>query len=172
VENLPVWFLPADIAIFGLMWLSGVPALAALAFLLARRPRRALTWFSTALLCEAILGAALYFILIAVEPDLPPIVLTGLSLLLAGAGQFVAALRTPRTYAVALPFAVAAVVVVVVGIPSIGLSHVPNWRSLPVTLTSLALAAASLIIAVLFPFRSRRARAEGAEGTGLGLSSR
>jgi hypothetical protein len=142
------------------MWLSGVPALAALGFLLARRPRQALILFSTALLCEAILGAALYLVLIAVEPDLPPIVLTGLSLFLAGAGQFVAALRTPGTYAVALPFAVAAVVVIVVGIPSIGLSHVPDWGSLPVTLTSLALAAASLLIALLFPVRSRQARAE------------
>src|SRR5262249_47865618 len=150
----PGWFLPAVIAIFGLMWLSGVPALAALAFLLARRPCQALTLFATALLCEATLGAALYFVLTAVEPDVPPIVLTGLSLLLAGAGQFVAALRTPRTYAVTLPFAVAAGVVVVVGIPSVGLSHVPDWGSLPVTLTSLALAAASLMIAVLFPLSS------------------
>ena len=171
MENLPGWFLPADIAIFGLMWLAGVPALEALALLLARRPRQALTWFSTTLLCEALLGAALYLVLIAVEPDLPPIVLTGLSLLVAGAGQFVAALRTPRTYAVALPFAVAAVVVVVVGIPSVGLSHVPDWRSLPVTLTSLALAAASLLIAVLYPLRSRQAKAEGAEGTGPGRTN-
>jgi hypothetical protein len=167
VENSPGWFLPAVIAMFGLMWLSGVPALAALAFLLARRPRHALTWFSTALLCEASLGAALYVILIAEEPDLPPIVLTGLSLVVAGAGQFVAALRTPRAYAFALPFAVAAVAVVVVGTPSVGFSHVPDWRTLPVTLTSLALATASVMIAVLFPLRPGQPRAEGAQGEGL-----
>ena len=73
---------------------------------------------------------------------------TGLSLLLAGTGQFVAALRSPRTYAVSLAFAVGAVVVIV--------APIQGWQHLRVAVTSLTLAVASLIIAVVLPFGSRQ----------------
>jgi hypothetical protein len=100
-----------------------------------------------------------------------------LSLLLAGSGQFVAALHNRRTYALALGFAIGAVLVIVAG--PIGdrvlyrlnlspqwLNRLPDWRSLPVVVTSLALAVASLMIAVLLPLGSRQPEAEGSNATG------
>jgi hypothetical protein len=104
--------------------------------------------------------------------------------ILASAGQFVAALRSPRTFAVALAFAVGAVVVIVVGtpiryqildwvnVPLAWLDALPDWDSLLVAVPSLALAVASLMIAVLLPFGSRRTGAKGAAGKGPGLTCR
>ena len=146
MEGMPHWLLPAVMAIFGLMWLSVVPALVALGFLLARRPRPALILFSITLLCEAILGAAFYCV-VSLKFDLPT-ALAGASLLLAGVGQFIAALRGPRTYAVALPFGVSAVLVIVVGVRSAEHSGLPGWTGPPLIVTSLILAAAGVIVAV------------------------
>jgi hypothetical protein len=134
--------------------LSVVPALAATGSLLARRPHQALALFATALLCEAVLCAALCFLLLWTDWGFDlreglPVTLTGLNLLLAAAGQFVAALRGPRTYAIALAFAVGAVLVILAGtqvsywlhLPPAWLQVLPAWHSLPVAVTSFPLAA-------------------------------
>ena len=160
MEGIPVWFFFAFFAIYGLMGLCLVPALAALGFLLAGRPRQVLKLFATALLCEAMVWAAFCFLLLLIP--------TGLSLVLAGAGQFVAALRSPRTYAAALGFAAAAVAVIVAGTPMmwgvlvrLGLppdwvNLLPEWHSLPAAVISLSLGATSMMIAVLPLFVSRQ----------------
>jgi hypothetical protein len=74
--------------------------------------------------------------------------------------------------------AAAAVLVIVAGtsigyrvldglsLPPEWLNRLPDWQSLPVAVTSLALAGASLVVAVLDPFRSRPLYAEGAECKG------
>jgi hypothetical protein len=167
VEGIPGWFLFAVLVIYGLMGLSLLPALAAIGFLLARRPQQALTLFATALLCEAVAWAAFCFLIFGMW-DLRGMGLC-LILLLAGAGQFLAALRSPRTYAVALGFAAGAVVVRVAG-TSIGYGVLVGWCNMPpewwgllgewhdlrVAVISLPLAVASLMIAVFLPFRSRQ----------------
>jgi hypothetical protein len=163
------------------MGLSLLPAFAAGVLLLARRPQQALKLFATALLCEAVVWAAFCFLIGGW--GILPIGLTGLSLLLAGSGQFVAALRSPRTYAVALGLAAGAVLVIVVGtsigyrvldrlnLPPEWLDRLPDWQSLPVAVTSLALAGAILMIAVLVPSGSRPPEAGGAEGKGPGRTN-
>jgi hypothetical protein len=150
------------------MGLAVVPALVAVGLLLGRRPHQARTVFATALLCEAVLCAALCFLLLWTDWrfDLRrglPVGLMGLSLLLAGAGQFVAALRGPRPFAVALAFAVGAAAVIVAGtpvrfhildwvdVPLAWLDAFPDWNSLVWAVPSLALAVASLLSAALLP---------------------
>jgi hypothetical protein len=177
VEGISPWLFVAVFALYGLMALSVVPALAAVALLVSHRPRQALRLFAAALLCEAVVWAAFCFLLGRFRL---PIVLTGLSLLLAGSGQFVAALRSPRTYAVTLGLAAGAVLVTMVGtsigyraldklnLPPEWLNRLPEWHSLPVAVTSLALAGASLMIAVLVPSGSRPPEAGGAKGKGPG----
>ena len=180
MEGISPWFFVAVFALYGLMALSVVPALAALVLLLTHRPRQALRLFAAALLCEAVVWAAFCFLLGWFSL---PIGLTGLSLLLAGSGQFVAALRSPRTYAVTLGLAAGAVLVIVAGtsigyrvldrlnLPPEWLNRLPDWHSLPVAVTSLALAGASLMTAVLVPFGPRSPEAERAEGKGPGRTS-
>jgi hypothetical protein len=86
----------------------GVTSLTALGLLLARRTRGALITFAAGLLAATVLAALATLSFLQkgmgfyVEGSEPTIALTALSLLLAGAGQFVAALRRPRTYAAAL----------------------------------------------------------------------
>ncbi len=172
MEGFPIWWIYGIIAVYGLMGLSVVPALAAIGFLLARRPHQALTLFATALLSEAISCAAFCFLMFSLTSTL-----WGLSLLLAGAGQFVAALRSPRTYALASAFAVGAVVFIVAGTPmGFGVLHrvnlPPDWLNVLLAVTSLLLAMGSLTTAVLLPSGSRQAKAEGAEAKGPGLTSR
>jgi hypothetical protein len=180
VEGISPWLFVAVFALYGLMALSVVPALAAVALLLTDRPRQARRLFAAALLCEAVVWAAFCFLLGWFSL---PVGLTGLSLLLAGSGQFVGALRSPRTYAVTLGLAAGAVLVIAAGTP-IGyrvldrlnlppewLNRLPDWQSLPVAVTSLALAGASLMIAVLAPFSSRPPEAERTEGNGLGRTN-
>jgi hypothetical protein len=185
VEGMPGWLPLAGIVLFGLMGLAVVPALAAVGLWLAGRTYPARVLFATALLCEAILWAASCFLILWV--DLPSdlwrglaVALTGLSLLLAGAGQFVAALRSPRTFAVALAFAAGAVAVIVVGtplryhvrdwvdVPLAWLDVFPDWTSLVVAIPSLALAIATLMSAVLLSSGPRRTGAQGAEAGGRG----
>ena len=177
MEGINPWLFVAAFALYGLMALSVVPALAAVALLLTRRPRQALRLFAASLLCEAVVWAAFCFLL---GWSSLPIGLTGLSLLVAGSGQFVAALRNPRTYAVTLGLAAAAVLVLVAGtsvgyrvldrlnVPPEVLNRLPDWQSLPVAVTSLALAGASLMVVVLVPFGSRPPEAERGEGKGPG----
>jgi hypothetical protein len=100
-------------------------------------------------LCAAISFAAA----IILDKSTLPTGLTGLSILVAGSAQFVAAFRSPRTYAVALALAVAAVLVIMAGTPMGWMNVLPRWDSLPVAVTSLPLAIGSLVIAVFFPFR-------------------
>jgi len=200
VEGINPWIVIAVYALFGLMALSLVPALAAVALLLIykfegftdeeraatkeRVRKQALRLFAAALLCEALVWAA--FCIVLEWPHLRLLNgLIALSLLLAGSGQFVAAVRSPRTYAVALGFAAGAVVVLVAGtsiqfgygvlnrhdlapewLPPEWLYRLPDWKSLPMAVTSLILAGASLVVAVLDPFTSRPLDAEGAEGKG------
>jgi hypothetical protein len=144
MEGIAGWLLLAYLVCFGLMGLSLLPAFAAGVLLLAHRPQLALKLFATALLFDAVVWAASCFI--GVWWFSPELFLTSLSLLVAGSGQFVAALRSPRTYAVALGFATGAVLVIVAG---------PYEPRLLVVVTSLELAVASLMIAVFFPFGSR-----------------
>jgi hypothetical protein len=187
VEGMPGWLVLAVFACYGLMGLSLLPAFAAGVLLLARRPQQALKLFATALLCEAVVWAAWCFLIgwyaltrlsemtaVGGESEAGFLigwsVLTGLSLLLAGSGQFVGALRSPRTYAMALAFAVAAVLVQVAQTPIVyrlGLSPPREWTGMPVAVralalpvTSLALAVTSLMSAVLVPFDSRRRERE------------
>ena len=175
----------------GLMVLAVVPALAAVPFWLAGRPYPARVLLATALLCEAIVWAAVFFLL-ARGADLRhgnnaklAFALMGLSLLIAGAAQFVAALRGPRTFAVALAFAAGAVAFIVadtplgyyilrwVDVPQAWLDvFLLDWTSLAVALLSLALAGVSLMVAVLLPSGSRRPGADGAETKGPGRTSR
>ena len=86
--------------------------LAAGVLLLECRPQQARKLFAAALLCEGVAWAGFCFL---VGWSVLSTGLTGLSLLLAGSGQFVAAFRSPRTYAVALGFATGAVLVIVAG---------------------------------------------------------
>jgi hypothetical protein len=170
MEGIYGWLLLAQFVYLGLTGLFLLPAFAAGVLLLARRPQLALMLFAPALLCVAVAWAVFFLSFLASGYSaqfILPVVLMGLSLLLAGSGQFVAALRSPRTYAVVLGFATGAVLVIMAGpILSAGLYNLtPKWLNglvylywgrLPMVVTSLALAVASLMIAVFFPFGSRR----------------
>jgi hypothetical protein len=165
VEGIPGWWLLAIFVCYALIGLSLLPAFASAVLLLAGRPQQALRLFAAALLFEAVVWAA--FCLLLSFGSSVPIGLTSLSLLLAGAGQFIAVLRSPRTYAVALGFAVAAVLVIVAGTPIVyrlGLAPQWEWQGMPAAGTSLCLAVTSLIYAALVLFGSRRPEPEAAEG--------
>ena len=109
MEGIPGWWFLALFVCYGLMGLSLLPAFVAGVLLLAHRPQQARKLFATAPFCKGVVWAVFCFL---IGWSISPIGLTGLSLLLAGTGQFVAALRSPRTYAVALGFATAAVLVI------------------------------------------------------------
>jgi hypothetical protein len=96
--------------------------------------------------------------------DSAVIALSALSLLLAGTGQFIAALRKPRAYPAAL--ACAAVSLILVAAPLLSgdvRNLVPGlyllslaWLGLPPAVPGLLMAVASLLIAIVLPARSRR----------------
>jgi hypothetical protein len=131
VQNTP-YYLFAGLVLFGLMGL--VPALVAAGFALAGRPHQARVLLATALLCEAIVWAAFFFLILSADLRFPgrerlAAALTGLSLLLAGAAQFVAALRGPRNFVVVLAFAAGAVAVIVAETP-LGY-YILRWADVP-----------------------------------------
>jgi hypothetical protein len=181
VEGTPGWLILGIFVVYGLAVVALLPALAAAAFLLAGRSQPARALFAVALLGEAVVWAAFCFLLLPVFSaeyartdrllDRLPIGLglTGLSLLLAGCGQFVAALRGPRRWAAALGLAAGAVLVILAGtsgrhvlpLPEEWLDRIPDWYSLQVALTSLPLAAASLLVAVLRGSHPGRAEPAG-----------
>jgi len=171
VEGTPGWLIIGIFVVYGLAVVALLPALTAVGYFLARRPQQARTLLAAALLGEAVVWAAFCFLLLpmvrhanadSILDQLPiGLGLTGLSLLLAGSGQFVAALRGPRTWTPALGLAAGAVLVILAGtscsivLPEEWLDRMPTWHSLPVAVTSLLLAAASLLVAV---FRASRTR--------------
>jgi hypothetical protein len=138
----------------------GVTSLTALGLLLARRTRGALITFAAGFLAATALAAlaTLSFLQkgmgFSVEGSEPTIALTALSLLLAGAGQFVAALRRPRTYPAALGCAAVSLAFLsapFLGADVFGMPAVPQIlaaRSLSLPWVSLGLAL-SLLLAVL-----------------------
>src|SRR5262249_11178659 len=144
----------------------GLTSLVALGLLIARQTRAALRTFAAGLLGTAVIAARATLSFLQkgqgfhVEGSEPTIVLTALSLLLAGAGQFLAALRSPRIYAAA--FACAAGSLVLLAPPLLAGDFVQPFLSLPLLsllgdslrlAVSLLLASASLLIAVLPPRR-------------------
>ena len=156
----------------GFMWAMvgflffGVTSLVALGLLIARQARPAMIVFATGWLCGAgILAlATLTFLERQFHPDGHEalIVLTALSVLLGGAGQFVAALRGGRAYGVAVGCAAAAFVVLTVGLlVGTDVLYLGEFgrplrdNHVPLAAASLALAAASLAVAILVPSAPR-----------------
>src|SRR5262245_45411818 len=101
------------------MGLGFLPVLAAVGFRLTGRSDAARILFASGLLCEAIVGAGFCFLAISdLRADIWKafaVALGGMSLLLAGAGQFVAARRGPHVFAVSWALAVGSVLVVIAG---------------------------------------------------------
>ena len=147
--------------------LLAITSLVALGLLIARLTSAARILFAAGLLSATLVAA--FATLTFLEGGRPEpqesllLVLTALTLLLAGAGQFVASLRDPRTYAAAL--ACAAGSLLLLASPMLGGdagAAIPGIRYLfaaglvPLVSTSLLLSGAGLIIAVVLPSRSRR----------------
>jgi hypothetical protein len=134
---------------------SGLTSLVALGLLIARQIKPALITFAAGLLVTAVI-AALSFLQHGGGYDPDPddlgarlmIVLSAVTLLLAGAGQFISALQGPRPYAAA--FGCAAGSMVFVAAPLLGEVSLLGDSLLAV---SLLLALLSLMIAVLPPRR-------------------
>jgi hypothetical protein len=158
----------------------GGPSLAALGLLIARKTKMARIFFAAGLLAAGAIAAAATLTFLAREynPDgreTPWIVLSALSLLLAGAGQFVAALRGPWAYAAAQGCAAGSLALL--ASPSLSgdwggpvLSGIGRWVAelgLPFgVVSSLVAAVAGVGIAVFLPAGphregGRRAEAEG-----------
>jgi hypothetical protein len=159
----------------GLLWYLAVlvfamTSLVAFGLLLARRTIAARIVFAAGLLCPAV--ATLPVFLAWLEPlaadarsgesvPLALLVLTELSLLLAGFGQFIASLRRARAYAVALACALGATAfVAAAGLCEIDfayrilggqLARTLARLKLPLEIAGLIMAVASLMIAILFP---------------------
>jgi hypothetical protein len=127
----------------------GLTSLTALGLLIARRARAARVTFAAGLLVTAGIAAlaALSFLQkghgFYVEGSEPVIVLMALSLVVAGTGQFVAALQVPQTYAAAFGCAVGSMVF---------LAAFPGHGSLGLA-PGLLLAVLSVLIPVLPPRR-------------------
>lgn len=150
-------------------------ALVALVLWIVRRTKAARIVCAAGLLCAAVIAAlgALTFLAprYSRDGDMPVIVLMVLSLFLAGVGQFVAALQSPRTYAAAFGCAAGSMAMLcspllesdsLQAVPGVHVVHqvfALHSLSLPgVTLglaLSLLLAVLSLMIAVLPPRRTR-----------------
>ena len=93
----------------------------------------------------------------------PLIVLTALSLFLAGAGQFVAAFRGPQTYAATLACAAGSVFFLAATLlkgTEIAAGHDlgPDTPQLLLAVGSVVMAVGSLVIAAFFPFGYRQAK--------------
>ena len=158
MEGFPGWALLAIFAAYALAGASLLIVVVVGGLWLAGRPKQALKLFAASLLGVAI-AAALMALATRAESVMDRgrslSLLFALSLLLAGAGQFVAALRNPRSYAAALGCAAGSMAFAVGPLMSGG--HLLLRWAIAAT-SSLLLAVASLMIAVL----SRRS------GTGNG----
>jgi hypothetical protein len=136
----------------------GGTSLMAVGLLIARLTKAALVVFASGLLCATVIAAlaALSFLRreFNQEGSGAMIVLAALTLLLAGAGQFVAALRSPRCYAAA--FGCAAGSIVYGAVAGLGGGDALPWKLPAGPGVSLLLAAASMMIAVLLPLGSRQ----------------
>src|SRR5262249_17487278 len=136
----------------------GIASVVALGLCIARLTRAARIVFASGLLGATLIAAlaALSFLQREFHPqgNKALIVLAALTLLLAGLGQFVAALRSPRTYAAALGCAAASLAFLsapVLGTEVLGtpvVHQVLGARSLSLPGVSLGLAL-SLLLAVL-----------------------
>jgi hypothetical protein len=133
----------------------GITSLVALGLLIACKTREARMTFAGGLLFTAIIAALAVLSFLEHGGGYDPgdtggklmIVLAALTLLLAGAGQFIAALRSPWTFAAALGC---------VAISMVLLQHAFRARDdLALAGDSLLLAGVSLMIALLSRFRSR-----------------
>jgi hypothetical protein len=129
----------------------GCTALVALVLLVVRKSTAARFLFAAGMLLATVIMAiaALSFLQREYSPEgnEPPIVLAALTLLLAGAGQFAAAFRSPSTYGAALAFAAGSILYMAAGGP--GETHVVHWELPEGPRVSLLLAAASVMLAVL-----------------------
>jgi hypothetical protein len=148
------------------VFVFAVASLVALVLLTACLIKAALILFAAGLLCATVIAAVATLTFLGKESHeyhfSTMIVLTALALLLAGAGQFVAALRSPRTYAAALACAAGSIVLLAapllgcdVGTLIPGVRHLDTAGPVPLALPSLLLAVAGLMIAVLPAFHSR-----------------
>jgi hypothetical protein len=137
----------------------GMALFVAFGLLVARMTKAARLFFAVAVLCASVIAAVA--ILTFLQPEFHEtelgtrIVLPALTFLLAGAGQFVAALRNSRTYAAAVACAVGALLLLTA--PWLGdVLRIPGGYYLltavgfvPLVVASLLLAATSLLLAVL-----------------------
>jgi hypothetical protein len=154
----------ATLAPYLAVLLFGVTTLTALGLLAARHTKPARVLFATGVLGAALAVAAALLSFLAPEfrpgTDVPLVVVASLSLSLAGAGQFAAALRGGRAYAAALGCAAASVTLAAFpwlgvlwgpGVPSLG------WLGVPFVAAAGLLAAAASVAVALFPgFRPRQ----------------
>jgi hypothetical protein len=114
-------------------------------FLIARRWDRALKLFASALLALSLSAAISVPLLVGQGESMALNAAFALSLHLAGIGQFVAALRNPRSYPSALLYSAVAAAFVVGPIPAFGISTV--LRGVLIAVPSLLIAAASIMTA-------------------------
>jgi hypothetical protein len=149
-----------------------IASLAAFGLLIVRLTRAARILFAAGLLCAT--GIAAVATLTFLGGEFPEhgygtvIVLTALTLLSAGAGQFVAALRRPRAYAAALACAAGSLVLLAAPLLSGDAGgRIPGLRQrwgaiglVPPAAAGLLLSVAGLTIAVL-PYRSGERRRVG-----------
>jgi hypothetical protein len=129
----------------------GVASLVALVLLVARKATAARFVFAAGMLLAAVIVAAAVLTFLQSEylhegDSAGLIVLAAATLLLAGAGQFVAAFRGPGIYGAALAFAAGSILYPATG--GLGGTHVP-WGLPEGPRVSLLLAAASVLLAVL-----------------------
>jgi hypothetical protein len=148
-----------------ILWLAvlviGGAALLALVLLIARRTRPAMITFATGLLCAAVMVALplLGFLPFLDKESIKDnskivIVVIAVSLLLAGVGQFVAAFRSPRTYAAAFVWAVGSPVLLAAAAKAVGIVIPPSPNLIVGFAVGLFfLSEASLIVTVVGPRR-------------------
>jgi hypothetical protein len=103
LEGISPWMVLALMAAYGLTGLSIPLAVVSVGFLIARRRYQALKLFAGAVLCLAI-GGAFFPLAFTGETDAWWILMYAFAagLALAGIGQFLAAVRNPRSYPAAL----------------------------------------------------------------------
>lgn len=171
--------IPAFLAVCFALLEFGATSLGALGFALARRTKTARVVFAGGLLAAAIIVALAMFTFFAPEyrrhASAAKIVVVASSLFVSGAGQFIAALRNAGTYAAALVCAVVAIALVasplllgdlaVEILGDFGMRFL-EWDLPFLVVVSLLPAAASALIAVLFPLPFR---VSGPTGGGEGI---
>jgi hypothetical protein len=168
VEGIPKMLVVAVLLWYLAGLVFGITSVVAFGLLIARLTKAARILFAAGLLCLAVATAAVSLSGVE-EPEriggefgVLMIVMSGLSLLIAGVGQFVAAFRSPRTYAAALGCALLATVFMAaftLSCMEITADVIPfefPAPALPLAVASMLAAVASLMIAALFPSGFRR----------------